>query len=151
MKKLFEHHVKKISERLPGLEIEHVGGSSIPGALTKGDLDIVIRTERDSFLKIVEALKELYGPKYVDSLWNENFALYQDYTSPVKVDIMVTIKDSPYDTFTKVRDFLIANKDALDEYNEIKTHFNKIPYPEYLERKLVFFQKIIKDRLNIIS
>ncbi|CAM3485341.1 hypothetical protein PAMA111031_04255 [Paraphotobacterium marinum] len=40
--KLFEKYKNKIQSILPKAKIEHIGSSSIPNAISKGDLDILI-------------------------------------------------------------------------------------------------------------
>ena len=41
-------HSARIDAALPGVEIEHVGSTAIPGALTKGDLDLLVRVPADA-------------------------------------------------------------------------------------------------------
>ncbi|HZI91378.1 MAG TPA: GrpB family protein [Thermoleophilaceae bacterium] len=43
-------HSRRILERLPGAEINHVGATAVPGALTKGDVDLAVRVDRPEFL-----------------------------------------------------------------------------------------------------
>lgn len=42
----FVRHRARVAELIPGAEIEHVGSTSIPGALTKGDVDLLVRVEQ---------------------------------------------------------------------------------------------------------
>jgi len=42
---LFEQLSLKIERALPGSRIEHIGSSSIQGAISKGDLDIFVGVE----------------------------------------------------------------------------------------------------------
>jgi GrpB-like predicted nucleotidyltransferase (UPF0157 family) len=44
--RLFEIYRAKIILLLPTARIEHIGSSSVPGAISKGDLDIFVGVER---------------------------------------------------------------------------------------------------------
>lgn len=37
---VFDMHRRHVAELLPGAEVEHVGATAVPGALTKGDVDM---------------------------------------------------------------------------------------------------------------
>ncbi len=39
----YNEHARRIHERLPNVEVRHVGGSSVPGLLTSGDVDLQVR------------------------------------------------------------------------------------------------------------
>jgi len=46
-------HLLSIS---PNLRVEHIGSSSIPGAISKGDLDIFISVAREEFNRTIQLL-----------------------------------------------------------------------------------------------
>jgi GrpB-like predicted nucleotidyltransferase (UPF0157 family) len=58
--KTFLSQKKLIKEYLPGVDVQHVGSTSIPNSLTKGDLDIQVRVTAKQFPEVVEALSKLY-------------------------------------------------------------------------------------------
>ncbi len=43
---------------LPEAELDHIGATAVPGALTKGDLDILVRVSPPAFPAAVEVLKQ---------------------------------------------------------------------------------------------
>jgi len=45
----FEMHSRTILSLQPDAEVHHVGSTAIPGLLTKGDLDILVRVDRNRF------------------------------------------------------------------------------------------------------
>ncbi len=53
-------HQKRISKHLPFADIQHVGSTTIPNSLTKGDLDIQVRVPFEQFPTAVQALEALY-------------------------------------------------------------------------------------------
>jgi GrpB-like predicted nucleotidyltransferase (UPF0157 family) len=58
----FAEQARRIHARLPDLEIRYTGGSSVPGVLTIGDVDLQVRVVGESFAAAREALTELYEP-----------------------------------------------------------------------------------------
>ena len=60
-RKLYEEHKVQILEALPLARVEqHIGASAIPGAYSKGDLDILVGVPRDDMENSIEAM-ELLG------------------------------------------------------------------------------------------
>jgi GrpB-like predicted nucleotidyltransferase (UPF0157 family) len=62
----YEAHLRRIQECLPGAEVRHVGGTSVPGLLTTGDVDVHVRVEPSAFSAARDVLSELYEPLYPD-------------------------------------------------------------------------------------
>ena len=52
---LFERVAEEVSRRVPDARIEHVGASAVPGAFSKGDLDICYRDTKAAFIEGVLA------------------------------------------------------------------------------------------------
>src|SRR4051812_26865206 len=71
----FEEHRARVVELLPGVEVEHVGSTSIPGALTKGDLDLLVRVEASDFDRAVAALRGLYSIHQPEN-WTSTYASF---------------------------------------------------------------------------
>lgn len=147
---IFQNYRSFLEKLLTAGEIEHVGGSSVPGAITKGDLDIQVRISKHEFTRTLEELGTRFDRNRLD-LWNGQFALFTDQRSPLKVDIMVTVIGSTYDTFHIFRDILKENRELLEEYNHLKVFHPESSYDEYTENKKAFFGKILKQYLHISS
>ena len=45
----FKDHRDRVLGLIPVAEVEHVGSTSIPGALTKGDVDLLVRVHAGEF------------------------------------------------------------------------------------------------------
>lgn len=58
--KTFSVHKKKITERIPEADVQHVGSTAVPNSLTKGDLDLQVRIVLEQFPKAVQELSALY-------------------------------------------------------------------------------------------
>ena len=73
----FAEHRERIARRLPAAEIEHVGSTSIPGALTKGDLDLLVRVDVVGFDPAVTALRAMYAVHQPEN-WTPTYASFTD-------------------------------------------------------------------------
>ena len=61
----FQRHSREIRVLVPSATVEHVGATSVPGLLTKGDLDLLVRVPPGEVDAAVEALQRRY-PGLVD-------------------------------------------------------------------------------------
>ena len=75
--KLFEDERDNLLKILPRADIQHIGSTAIPNAMTKGDLDLQVRVEKDDFQKAVEQLQKLYEINQPDN-WTDNYASFKD-------------------------------------------------------------------------
>ena len=72
-----EHHRRQVLRVLPDAEVEHVGATAVPGALTKGDLDVLVRVPASRFAQSVAALGDLYAVHQAHN-WTETLASFID-------------------------------------------------------------------------
>ena len=64
-------------------ELLHIGATSVPGCLTKGDLDIVVRVERKDFQATEAALAARYARNSGSVRTNEFAAFEDDASTPI--------------------------------------------------------------------
>jgi GrpB-like predicted nucleotidyltransferase (UPF0157 family) len=57
----FQRHSREIRTLVPSATVEHVGATAIPGSLTKGDLDLLVRVPAGDFPAGVAALRSRYA------------------------------------------------------------------------------------------
>ena len=114
-KKHFEIEKARILKSFPDAIVEFVGSSSIPGALTLGDLDIQVR-------------------------WEEGLALLHWKDHPeIPMSIVVTVIDSPNDNYHKERDLFKNNPHLLEKYNNLKRGFEGKSVEDYKAAKRKLF------------
>jgi GrpB-like predicted nucleotidyltransferase (UPF0157 family) len=65
---------------LPNAELHHIGATAVPGALTKGDIDILLRILPSDFPAVVDALKRHFQIKQPAN-WTPEFASFGDDTA----------------------------------------------------------------------
>src|SRR4051794_40339207 len=85
----YDEHARRIRERLPNVEVRHVGGSSVRGLLTSGDVDLQVRVTEDEYEAACEVLCEMYEPMYRDR-WRESAYFYAPSSDP-RVEIALTV------------------------------------------------------------
>lgn len=95
---------------LEGLDIQHVGATAVPGLLTKGDLDLVVRVAPEAFEEVVHALESVF-PRGYEENWQEgqsaSFALPPlRELEGVEGTVQVVSSGGPYDIFISVRDLM---------------------------------------------
>jgi uncharacterized protein len=74
---IFEMESDRTARLIPRADIEHVGATSVPGAVTKGDVDIQVRVAQRQFKAATRTLKSLYEIHQPEN-WSENFASFQE-------------------------------------------------------------------------
>ena len=109
-----------LSALLPWAEIEHVGSTAVPGCLTKGDLDVLVRVYRADFQRSARILDDLL----VSSTRNETTDDYAEFDCSldgVSASVQLAVAGSTLDDhFHRLKMILKSNPDALDQYNSLK-------------------------------
>lgn len=99
--------------------IEHVGATSVPGCLGKGDLDIAVRVPLGRF----GACRSALGRRYADnpgSVRTPAFAAFCDEAADPPLGIQLVAVGSDLDAFVRFRDRLRAEPDLVERYNALK-------------------------------
>lgn len=140
--KIFEEQKRKIIERLPSADIQHVGSTSIPNSLTKGDLDITVRVPAEKFKQATDVLKSMYEINQPEN-WSEVFASFKDEKSlGIDFGVQLVIQNSKSDDFVKLRDILLENPQLVEELNSIKMKYEGKSMGNYRKEKADFFQRL---------
>ena len=141
---VFEEVRRQILEGSPPVQVEHIGATSVPGALTKGDLDLLVRTEKQDFAETVERLTKLYAIHQPEN-WSEEFASFKEEShADLPVGVQVVAAGLAVDHFVRIRDLLIAQPALLAQLNELKGSFEGRGMEEYRLAKATFFEQLLK-------
>jgi len=137
----FAEHEARIRERLPHVEIRHIGGTSIRGVLTMGDdVDLQVRTDRQSFETVRDVLSGLYEPHYVD-VWHPEGAYFFAPDSQPRVEIALSAIGSLDDLHHgEAWQRLAAERDLVERYNALKREHEGGSIDSYLAAKREFFR-----------
>lgn len=137
-------HRRRILARLPGAEIHHVGATSVPGALTKGDVDLAVRVDRSEFLTFCVELGCLYLVHQPEN-WTPTYASFSDpEAADPPVGVQLVVRDSPDDLlFVALRDQLRSDPDLLAAYNHLKREHEGATYEDYTDAKERFWEPVL--------
>ncbi|WP_199421811.1 GrpB family protein [Actinotalea solisilvae] len=130
-------------ERLAALgvggDLELVGGSSVPGALTRGDVDLHLRVEPALLAAAVRTLRTVYDVVHPE-IWQPTLATFAVPDAPLPTGVAVTPVGSEHDVrFTVTWRRVAAEPALLAEYNALKTG----DAAGYEERKSAFFDRVV--------
>ncbi|ASS76791.1 hypothetical protein CIG75_18815 [Tumebacillus algifaecis] len=142
--RLFAEQKARIISLLPAAQVEHVGSTAVPGSLTKGDLDIQVRVAKADFERAVELLSELY-PRNEGNLQTDSFCSFQADQLLLPLGVQLTAFGSEYDFFWKFREVMLANPSYVDQYNQLKRHFQGNEMDAYRIAKHEFFQTLMQS------
>lgn len=135
---------RRIVEVLAGAEVEHVGATSVPGALTKGDVDVLVRVRAERFADAVERLRLLYVVHQPHN-WTDTLASFVDSQFiELPTGVQLVVAGSSDDTmFGAFREALISDPALLARYNELKRALDGESYERYTESKGKFIEETI--------
>ena len=141
----FDHHREQVLRLVPDAEVEHVGATSVPGALTKGDLDVLVRVHPSQFSRSVAALRNVYAVHQPDN-WTPTLASFNDPASSAPaVGVQLVVAGSPSDAlFGPFREALIADPALLAQYNALKLRLDGESDEHYTATKGAFVEDMLE-------
>ncbi len=140
---LFERIAPVLRRELPlSAEIRHIGSTAIPGCLTKGDLDIVVRVHPTDFQAADEALAARFA-RNAGSMRSSSFASFEDHTQSPHLGIQLTTIGAANDFFHLLVERLQCDPALLRSYNALKTRFDGHPMAEYRAAKDAFIAEVL--------
>ncbi len=136
----------RLAALLPQAEFHHVGATAIPGALTKGDVDVMLRVNAEDFPGAVAALKSQFVTKQPQN-WTDTFASFGDDASfPFPLGIQLVIRNAENDIFLFLHQYFTADPSHLAEYNRIKLEHAPLGPEEYWKAKDRLLSSILAAR-----
>ena len=135
---LFAVVVGELAPILPAsAAILHVGATAVPGCLTKGDLDIVVRVERADFAPAEARLAARFD-RNGGSIRTDDFAAFEDAGRSPHLGIQLTVRGGPFDVFHLFAQALRDDPALLLRYNALKLRFDQGPMRGYRSAKDAF-------------
>lgn len=144
---LYLQYKDKIKALLPEVRVEHIGASSIPMAVSKGDLDIFIGVEVSSLDASVQQLKVLGFQEKIDTLRTPELCMLES-TLGEDVALQVVANDSEFECFIVFRDALRESADLVRQYNELKLSCVGLSQKAYREKKSAFIEQVINQECS---
>lgn len=125
--------------------IEHVGATAVPGCLTKGDLDICIRTDPQDFDEAERQLARSFE-RNRGSVRSDAFAAFMDDERIPPLGVQLVAKGSELDFFVRFRDRLREDANLLSSYNDLKRRYEGRDMEEYRSAKADFISGAVSKK-----
>ena len=127
----------------PDAEIEHIGSTSVSGALTKGDVDLLVQVNAHAFEAAVRSCRQIYEVNQPEN-WTPTFASFKDDTSfELPLGVQLAVKGADTYAFVALRDRLNSDLIALEGYNAIKRAHHGGDETRYRDAKGEFIERLL--------
>lgn len=141
--RLFERVFSELRALLPSsADIRHIGATAVPGCLTKGDLDIVVRVGAEDFIAADAALAARFA-RNVGSKRTASFSSFEDAGTSPHLGVQLTVAGGEDDVFHRFVDALTQDPDLVAQYNALKRQFDGQPMDVYRAAKSTFVTTVL--------
>ena len=140
---IFNQLKTRVQTAIPSAEIEHIGSSAIQNAISKGDLDILVRVMKKDFEKALTTIQNLGFQIKQDTLRTDSLCMLETQGYSINVAIQLIVKGSEFEMFILFRDRLNADPSLVEKYNELKMSSTGLSAREYRTRKSKFIESIL--------
>ncbi|MFG1493056.1 GrpB family protein [Halobacteriovorax sp. GFR7] len=143
--KIFKELESELSALLEHVRIIHIGASSIPGAVSKGDLDVFVGVNKKYFEPSLVKIKKLGYVEKEGTLRTPQLCMLVTDKYNHDVAIQLVENGSEFEDFLKFKNLLSENPALIEQYNELKrtsTHLNE---DEYRSRKSKWVKNLLKN------
>jgi GrpB-like predicted nucleotidyltransferase (UPF0157 family) len=144
---VFEDLRLQLAALLPGAAIEHVGATAVPGAVTKGDLDVCVLVDQGGFAEADRLLAERFA-RNVGSDHTESLSSFSDGSKAVPVGIQLVARGGPEDFFVRWRDLLRDSPRVLEAYNALKRQWHGRSHESYRIEKSKLIERALRAHPN---
>ena len=123
---------------LPDVRVEHVGASAVPGAYSRGGVDVCVAAPRDAF---DEALGVLCEAGYVQRSQDDGDARRAVLAAPhgdVPVTLQLIESGCAHESLMRLRDLLRTDPALLARYNALKIEAGPRGAAAYADAKARF-------------
>jgi len=103
----------------PGVGVEHIGATSMPDGITKGDVDVNLRVAPERFDSLVTALSARFDVAQPQN-WTGTYASFSGTRRGLPFGIQVTVAGSEDDFLVELRDRMLNDPDLRRRYDEVK-------------------------------
>lgn len=142
---VFTRLARDLRGLLPAARIEHVGASSIPGAVSKGDLDICVVVPAAEHASAVSALQRAGFQVKNDTLRTDALCMLIAPMDDYDAAVQIVSEGSTFEFFMRFRDLLTQNPELVTRYNALKVRFAPLGPSIYREAKASFIQSVLHE------
>ena len=132
-----------LSAILPDVRVEHVGASAVPGAYSRGGVDVCVAAPRDAFDESLGVLCEAgYVQRSLDDGDHRRATLAAAH-GEVPLTLRLIESGSKHESLMRLRDALRADPTLLARYNAIKIEAGPLGAAAYAHAKAAFFAEVL--------
>ncbi|MFG1483481.1 GrpB family protein [Halobacteriovorax sp. HFRX-2_2] len=142
---IFKDLESELSQHLVNVRIIHIGASSIPGAVSKGDLDVFVGVDKKDFESSLVTIKNLGYVEKEGTLRTPQLCMMVTDKYNYDVALQVVVNGSEFEYFIKFRDFMITRPDLVEELNALKRSCSDLNPDDYRAKKSNWVQGILKN------
>lgn len=141
---LFENVRNFLVPLLPsGADIRHIGATAVPGCLTKGDLDIVVRVPGEAFQQ-ADAVLAGHCARNDGSIRTASFSAFEDATTDPHLGIQLAMIAGPHDFFHLFVEALRRSPEIVSECNALKLRHEGSDMATYRTAKDAFVERVLE-------
>lgn len=137
---LFEVMARSLAATLPPTaDIRQIGATAIPGCLTKGDLDIVVRVPAEDF----GAADSVLATRFSRNEHSIRTSAFEDASRWPHLGIQLAAINGPFDFFHLFVEALQQSPDLIEKYNALKRHHDGCDMSIYRAAKDAFVDDVL--------
>lgn len=129
---------------LPGARIEHVGASSIPGSMSKGDVDVCVIVDPARHAAAVAVLERAGYTVKPGTLRTSALCMLQSANPQVDLALQVVAEGSTFEFFVTFRDALRRDPSLVAAYNQVKLDHQTLTAEAYRAAKAGFIDRVLR-------
>ena len=142
---IFELLKNELDQYLKEARIEHIGSSSIAGAISKGDLDVFVGVVAENFEKSLETIKRLGFIEKQGTLRTESLCMLVTDKYQYDVAIQLVVNGSQFEDFVRFRNILNQNPQLVIEFNILKQESEGMEQSSYRAKKSLFIERVLNS------
>ncbi|MDT9000825.1 GrpB family protein [Paucibacter sp. APW11] len=143
MQALFDAIKPRLLALWPGARVEHVGSSAVPGAASKGDLDICMAVDAAAHAAAVEALKAAGYAEKADTLRTPALCMLEWHEAGSEHAVQLIAAGSEFEDFIAFRELLCRRPDLVERYNALKREMAPAGMDAYRAAKAAFIEQAL--------
>ncbi|MEO3715452.1 GrpB family protein [Roseateles flavus] len=143
---LFERCAAALQALLPDAQVEHVGASSLPGACSKGDLDICVLVAPEAHPQVVARLCAQGFEIKADTLRTPELCMLlapPDWAQGQDLALQIVARGSSFEDFLRFRDALRREPALVAAYDAVKRAHADQGEDAYRAAKARFIESVL--------
>ncbi len=141
---VFAEVAEQVRRLLPSARVEHIGASSIPGAASKGDLDVCVVVAPDDHASAVQTLLAAGYTAKTGTLRTEALCMLLAPRRDIDTALQLIAAGSRFEFFMQFRDALRADPSLVERYNRLKAEFAAEGEESYRAHKAGFIEAVLR-------